>query len=334
MKICIVSDTWNNINGVVTTMKALVHELKNRGHDVLIIEPSLFKTISPWFYPDNDIAINFWKTIDLIEEFQPDAIHISTEGTLGFAARWYCKIKKNNIPHNTSYHTKFPEYLKIHTGLPLKCGYSLMRLFHKFSQKILVTTNSMKRELEAQGFKNLVVWSRGVDRSIFNNAQRVKSLKKEPILLCVSRASKEKGLDDFCSLKTNGIKILIGDGPYLDSLRQKYPDVLFLGFKKGQELAYYYVNADVFVFPSKSDTFGVVMLEAMACGTPIAAYPVTGPIDVINEGVTGYMDLNLDIAIQKCLTLDRQKVIDNSNHFSWEKTTDIFLENLVLIKKE
>lgn len=332
MKICIVSDTWNNINGVATTMKALVHELEKRGHTVLVIEPSLFKTIKPWFYPDNDIAINFWKTIDLIEEFQPDAIHISTEGTLGFAARWYCKIKKNNIPHNTSYHTKFPEYLKIHTGLPLKAGYFLMRLFHKFSQRILVTTKSMKKELEDQEFKNLVVWTRGVDRSIFNSSPRVKSLKQQPILLCVSRASKEKGLDDFCGLKTNGIKILIGDGPYLDKLRQKYPDVLFLGFKQGDELAYYYANADVFVFPSKSDTFGVVMIEAMACGTPIAAYPVTGPIDVINEGVTGCMDLNLELAIEKCLTLDRQKVMDNSNHFSWEKTTDIFLENLVVIK--
>jgi glycosyltransferase involved in cell wall biosynthesis len=331
MKICLITDTWDNVNGVVTTLKATVKELELRGHMVKVLHPGLFRTVSMPKYPEIKMSWNLWKLGDMIENVNPDAIHIATEGPLGFAARWYCKVRKRQIPHNTSYHTKFPEYLKIHYGIPVGIGYWSMRLFHKFSQKVLVTTPTLKNELADRGLKNLVVWNRGVDHSVFNTSDRHSNLASKPILLCVSRASYEKGLDDFCSLSTTGTKILVGDGPYLDELKKKYTDVIFTGYKTGESLRHYYSNADVFVFPSKSDTFGVVMIEAMACGTPVAAYPVTGPIDVITPGVNGEMDQDLSNAVEKALKLDRQTVENSSKCYTWSACTDVFEQNLVRI---
>jgi glycosyltransferase involved in cell wall biosynthesis len=206
-----------------------------------------------------------------------------------------------------------------------------MRVFHKFSHKVLVTTPSIKAELEARGFKNLVIWSRGVDQLVFNPLGRATNLASKPVLLCVSRVSPEKGLDDFCALETTGTKLLVGDGPHLEYLKKTYPDVIYVGYKHGKQLQHYYANADVFVFPSKSDTFGVVMIESMACGTPVAAYPVTGPIDVITSGLNGELDDNLSVAISKALMLDREKVADSSKNFSWNNCTSIFENNLVKI---
>jgi len=332
MKICLVTDTWNNVNGVVTTLNATVHELEQRGHTVKILHPGLFKTFSMPSYPEIKLSWNLWNLGSMIEQFDPDAIHIATEGPLGCAARWYCKVRKRQIPHNTSYHTKFPEYLKIHHGIPLWIGYWFMRLFHKFSSRVLVTTPTVKNELTGCGLTNLVVWNRGVDHAVFNSVGRYKTLASKPVLLCVSRASYEKGLDEFCSLQTVGTKILVGDGPYLEDLKQKYPDVIFTGYKTGKNLQHYYANADVFVFPSKSDTFGVVMLEAIACGTPVAAYPVTGPIDVLTPGVNGAMDTDLYVAIESALKLDRTVVENSSQCFTWAACTDVFERNLVKIK--
>ena len=333
MKITIVTDTWDNVNGVVTTLRATVTELENRGHVVQIIHPAMFKTISMIRYSEIKLAWNLWKLGKYVESFNPDAIHIATEGPLGIAARWYCKVKKRQIPHNTSYHTKFPEYLNIHAGIPICIGYTLIKLFHKFSYKVLITTPTIKKELELRGFKNLIVWNRGVDRTIFNSSKRCNNLASKPILVCVSRASTEKGLDDFCSLSTTGTKILVGDGPYLSKLKEKYSDVIFTGYKKGEKLSKYYANADVFVFPSKTDTFGVVMLESIACGTPVAAYPVTGPIDVIELGINGELDNDLSNAVNRALLLDRKLVEDSSFKYSWKHCTDIFENNLIKINK-
>ena len=327
-----VTDTWDNVNGVCTTLKNTVKQLVILGHDVLVIEPSLFRTMPAIGYPEVRIAWNIWKVGRMISDFDPDAIHIATEGTLGLAARWYCKVEKRSIPHNTSYHTKFPEYLNELFGIPVSVGYMTMRWFHKFSTKVLVTTNSMKRELESHGFERLEVWSRGVDRDVFSSKHRRANLATKPILLCVSRASKEKGLDDFCALRTPGTKMLVGDGPYLDELKRKYPDVIFVGYKHGEELAHYYANADVFVFPSKTDTFGVVMLEAMACGTPIAAYPVTGPMDVIKQGINGYMDEDLTVAIEHAIACNRDAVSKEADDYTWESCTKTFLRNLPLAR--
>jgi len=331
MKIAVVTDTWDNVNGVVTTLKATIKELRSRGHDVLVIDPSMFRTFPMPGYPEIKLSWNLWKLGSIIRGYGPDCIHIATEGPIGMAARWYCKVKSRSIPHNTSYHTKFPEYMRIQYGVPTRVGYFFMRLFHKYSHRVLVTTTTMKTELESRGFKNLIVWNRGVDRSIFNPSSRRTNLASKPILLCVSRASAEKGLDEFCRIETPGTKILVGDGPYLDELKRKYPDVIFAGYKHGESLAHYYSNADVFVFPSKTDTFGVVMLEAIACGTPVAAYPVTGPIDVITPGINGYLSSDLSDAIEQCLTLDRHKIAESSTRFSWKSCTDIFEDNLVRI---
>jgi len=331
MKILIVTDTWSNVNGVVTTLRATVSELTNRGHTVTVIHPGLFKNIPMPGYPEIPISWNIWRMGSMIAASKPDAIHIATEGPLGIAARWYCKVRQRSIPHNTSYHTKYPEYMNIHYKIPVSFGYWLLRLFHKFSHRVLVTTPSLKQELSAYGFQNLVVWSRGVDNTIFNPSSRKKNLATKPVLVCVSRVSKEKNLDAFCELKTTGTKILVGDGPYLEELKKKYPDVIYTGYKSGESLAHYYANADVFVFPSKSDTFGVVMLEAIACGTPVAAYPVTGPIDVITDGVNGYLNTDLTVAIEQCLKLDRHIVEQSSNNFTWSAATDVFENNLILI---
>jgi glycosyltransferase involved in cell wall biosynthesis len=268
----------------------------------------------------------------MIEAFNPHAIHIATEGPLGFAARWYCKVDKRSIPHNTSYHTKFPEYFNKFFKFPTDWGYWFIRWFHKFSTRVLVTNETMMRELSDRGFERLAVWNRGVDTTVFNPQRREITGVKKPIILCVSRASYEKGLDDFCSLKIEGNKILVGDGPYLPELKRKYPYVNYAGYKSGVELAQYYASADVFVFPSKTDTFGVVMLEAMACGTPIAAYPVTGPTDIIVNGVNGYMDNNLETAIKYALVCDRKKVYQSSKQYTWSGCTAAFVKNLSLIK--
>ena len=332
MKICIVTDTWNDVNGVCTTLKNTVNELTAMQHTVLVIEPSQFKTINAPKYPEVKLSWNIWKVGRKIRDFNPDAIHIATEGPLGFAARWYCKVERRSIPHNTSYHTKFPEYMNQMYKLPISWGYYVMRWFHKFSTKVLVTTESMRDELSQHGFERLEVWSRGVDHNIFTPKAIIGPMTaKRPILLCVSRASIEKGLDDFCQIETTGTKILVGGGPYLDKLKEKYPDVKFLGYKSGPILAHFYASADVFVFPSKSDTFGVVMLEANACGTPIAAYPVTGPRDVIVQRLNGFMDDDLEQAVVEALHCNRTEVAKNALQYSWRACTMTFLNNLPII---
>lgn len=332
MKITLVTDTWTDVNGVVTTLTNTVKQLQEWGHEVQVIEPSLFKTVPFPLYPEVKLSWNVWRVGPMIEQFDPDAIHIATEGPLGLAARWYCKVDKRSIPHNTSYHTKFPEYFHKMFSLPESWGYWWMRIFHKFSTRVLVTTPSMERELSAKGFERLSVWNRGVDRTVFNPGYRQAIEPFEPVILCVSRASPEKGLDDFCGLQVRGRKVLVGDGPYLESLKKRYPDVEYVGFKHGAELASYYANASVFVFPSRTDTFGVVMLESIACGTPVAGYPVTGPIDIVEQGINGYLDEHLDEAVERALECDRELVLRSSEKYNWESCTKTFLDNLTVIK--
>jgi len=332
MKISLVTDTWlPSINGVVTTLTNTVDILRSRGHTVQVIEPSQFRTIGAPGYKEVRLSWDIWRVGKMIEQFQPDAIHIATEGPLGLAARWYCKVDKRSIPHNTSYHTKFPEYLYQHYNIPLTVGYWAMRLFHKFSTRVLVTNQDMADDLTERGFKNLAVWNRGVDRELFNPDKRKRLSYQGPIILCVSRASKEKGLEDFCELKVRGTKILVGDGPMLTELKSRYPNVIYIGFKQGEELANFYAAADVFVFPSKTDTFGVVMLEAIASGTPVAAYPVTGPRDVVVNGVNGFTNDDLAYATEQALLCDRNKVREDSKRYDWAECTQTFLNNLTEI---
>lgn len=331
-KICILSDTSKpHINGVVTTLENLVENLKNRKFNVRFINQNEFQTIRTPFYKELDFVINPWKIWKKIEEFSPDSIHIATEFSLGFFATIYCI--KNNIKYTTSYHTNWPLYVKsLMPYFPENLVYEYLRYIHGNSCKILVTNHMMKKELENKGFKNLVVWSRGVDKKIFNSSLRKELNFKRPIFLNVGRVSYEKNLEEFLSLNLPGTKIIVGTGPLLEKYKRKYPDVIFLGKKEGRDLAEIYASSDVFVFPSKTDTFGMVLIESLACGLPVAAYPVTGPLEIIENGKNGYLSENLKEACLNCLNLmNKRKEIeeDCSKKWSWENTTNIFLENIV-----
>jgi glycosyltransferase involved in cell wall biosynthesis len=326
-KILIITDNLQDqINGVVTTYTNLSRYAMLDGYKFVFLDPSSFKHISLPMYKEIKFSIPL-SLSKKINQINPDYIHIATEGPLGLAARLI--LDKKNTKYNTSYHTKLPEALKKLIGIPEFLSWSYIRWFHKHSGKVLTTTTSMCNELFNNGLKtNVLPWTRGVNREIFKPTE----IKREEkvVLLCVSRLSKEKNLDAFCSLSyPNSKKILVGDGPYRKHLEEKYKDVEFTGFKIGHDLAKYYQMADVFVFPSKWDTFGIVMIESLACGTPVAAYPVTGPSDVIIQNIDGYLSNDLNYAISCCLKLDRKKVEQSSERWSWETAWNIFKMNLI-----
>ena len=330
--ILIVTDNlYDQINGVVTTYKNIEACAIRDNYRVVYLDPGRFRYFDCPGY--NEVKIAFPRKVgEILEEIRPDHIHIATEGPVGLRVRQY--LDKHGYRYNTAYHTKFPEGLKKLFGIPEALTWPLVRWFHKHSGKVLTTTESMVQELQAHGFDGEIIpWTRGVDRDIFKPDQRTKTLSNGPILVCVSRVSKEKNLDDFCKLDyPNAIKIMVGDGPYRKDLEARYPDVQFVGFKTGTELAKYYAMADVFVFPSRWETFGIVMIEAMACGTPVAAYPCQGPLDVIDEGVTGCMNDDLKQAVSDALTLDRIRVWQASSRWSWPRAWEIFRDNLIQIK--
>ena len=326
-KILIVTDNLHDqINGVVTTYKNIETYAIRDGYHFVYITPDEFSYIDCPVY--NEVKIALPRQMgEKIEEINPNHIHIATEGPVGLWARAY--LTKHDFRYNTAYHTKFPEGLKTLLGLPESITWKYIKWFHKHTGKVLTTTESMVKQLKEKGLKSdIIPWTRGVDRSIFKSTLRTKT-NDQLNLLCVSRISKEKNLDDFCSLNYfHAKKILVGDGPYRAELEQKYPDVEFVGFKTGADLATYYANADVFVFPSRWETFGIVMIEAMACGTPVAAYPCQGPLDVVKHGVTGYLRENLKLSITECLTLNRQNIELESLSYCWEEAWNIFKNNL------
>lgn len=304
MKLLLVTDAWEpQTNGVVTTLQRVAEQLTARGMTVTVLHPGLFKTLPLPSYPEIRVAINPWRIGRMIEAERPDTIHIATEGPLGVAARLF--LARRSIPFSTSLHTKFPEYIAARTRLSPAVGYAFLRWFHRPSSATLVTTTSHRRELERWGLGHLVVWGRGVDTEQFKPRQH--RPRKKPRLLYVGRVAVEKNLEAFLQLPCDATKVVVGDGPARADLQRKYPDVEWAGYRYGVELAGYYADADVFVFPSRTDTFGLVMLEAMACGTPVAAYPVTGPIDVVVDGVNGALDPNLGAAVKRALTVDRKE---------------------------
>jgi glycosyltransferase involved in cell wall biosynthesis len=330
-KILIVTDNLpDQINGVVTTYKNLEAYAIRDGYHIVYITPGDFRHIDCPIYNEVKLALPR-KMGEKIEEIGANYYHIATEGPVGLWARKY--LTKRRISYNTAYHTKFPEGLYTLLGIPESITWRYIRWFHKHTGRVLTTTQSMVDQLESKGLRgNIIPWTRGVDREIFDPALRTKRAG-EIVLVCVSRVSREKNLDDFCSLDYFGArKIMVGDGPYRAELEAKYLNVEFVGYKTGRELAEYYANADVFVFPSRWETFGIVMIEAMACGTPVAAYPTQGPLDVVEHGVTGYLRENLKQAITECLTLSRHDVIINSHKWSWEEAWHIFKNNLVEAK--
>ena len=325
--ILIITDNLpEQINGVVTTYKNIETCAVRDSYNIVVLHPGWFRYIDCPGY--NEVKIAYPRNLGKkIEEISPDYIHIATEGPLGLWARAYLSL--GNICHNTAYHTKFPEGLKKLFGIPEFITWKFVRWFHKHSGKVLTTTDTMVKELQAHGFDgDIVPWTRGVDRDIFSPSLRENFPGK--YLVCVSRVSKEKNLEAFFEMDYPGYqKIMVGGGPMLEEYKAQYPDVVFVGFKTGKELATYYANAEVFVFPSRWETFGIVMIEAMACGTPVAAYPCQGPEDVVDEGITGCMNEDLKQAVKDALMLDRNKVWEGSSRWSWERAWEIFRDNLV-----
>ena len=328
--ILIITDNLpEQINGVVTTYKNIKTHATVDDYNVVVLDPGWFSYIDCPGY--NEVKIAYPRNLGKkIEEISPDYIHIATEGPLGLWARAYLSLA--GIRHNTAYHTKFPEGLRKLFGIPESLTWRFVRWFHKHSGKVLTTTDSMVKELQAHGFDGEVIsWTRGVDRDIFYPRKQRRNTKLT--LVCVARVSKEKNLEDFFELDYPGAhKIMVGDGPMLEKYKKQYPAVEFVGFKTGHDLAYYYNLADVFVFPSRWETFGIVMIEAMACGTPVAAYPCQGPEDVVDEGITGCLNDDLKQAVKDALMLNRQQVWQGSERWSWERAWQIFRDNLISCK--
>ena len=323
--ILIITDNLREqINGVVTTYKNLEDYANRDGYRIVYLDPRKFTHFNALGYPEVKISLPFGIG-KAIEEIHANHIHIATEGPIGLAARLY--LDKKKIRYNTSYHTKFPEFLKSIYGIPMSWTYAYVRWFHKHSGIVLTTTQTMVNDLKANGFDgNILPWTRGVDRTNLSpSVERTKNLI--PSVLYVGRVSREKNLDALCNLTDFYSIRIVGDGPDRARLEKEYPDVKFLGYKSGTELANEYHNADVFAFPSKTDTFGIVIIEALSLGTPVAAYLVPGPIDILTT-TTGVMNDDLKIAIDNALLLDRNTVQKESKKWTWEECWNIFKRNL------
>jgi glycosyltransferase involved in cell wall biosynthesis len=328
MRIALVTDAWEpQVNGVVRTLKHTVRELGAMGHTVELVTPLEFQTLPCPTYPDIRLSLfPYGRVRRRLAEFDPDAIHLSTEGPLGLAARRYAIA--TGTPFTTAYHTRFPEYVHARVRVPLSWTYRFLRWFHGPSRGVMAPTAVVKKDLETYGFKNVVLWSRGVDLDIFKpmNVNRLRT--EPPIFLYVGRVAVEKNIEAFLALDLPGSKWVAGAGPALSGIRARYPGVNFLGILDEHSLAEVYASADVFVFPSRTDTFGLVLLEAMACGLPVAAYPVTGPLDVIGDSRAGAMHEDLRTACLAALELKREDAAAHARKFSWRAATEQFLAHL------
>lgn len=327
-KILITTDAWHpQINGVVTTLTQTIAKLRSYGHDLKVFTPESFRTFACPTYPEIRLSLTGKRSaLKVLRDYKPDAVHIATEGPLGWAMWRACRTLAQ--PFTTSYHTRFPEYVRLRVPIPLAWSYTIVRMFHGNATRTMVATEDMARDLQEHRFKNLVRWSRGVDTDLFRPREKKFLSGERPIFMFVGRVAVEKNLEAFLSLDLAGTKYVVGDGPAFKELREKYPDVCFVGAKRGEELARHIAAADVFVFPSLTDTFGVVMLEAAACGVPVAAFPVTGPKNVIVEGVNGYLDTNLKTAIEKALTISPDSCRNFAKQYSWDVCSQQFYGNL------
>ena len=336
MRILLATDAWEpQVNGVVRTLTKVMAELRAMGHEVDVVSPDQFPTFPLPTYPEIKLAIGAYEPVqERFKSFEPEAIHIATEGPIGLAARRICLEWK--LPFTTSYHTRFPEYVSARLPLPLAAGYTYMRWFHKPSGRLMVATPTMRDELVRHGFRNISPWSRGVDTDVFKpRAEGEPDLFEglaRPIFLTVGRVAVEKNIEAFASLDLPGTKVVIGDGPQREELAEKYPEVKFLGAKFGDELARHFACADVFCFPSLTDTFGLVILEAMAAGVPVAAFSAPGPIDIIPGSGAGVLAPGqtdgLREACLACLDIDHAAVRKFAEGFSWRACAEEFFKNL------
>jgi glycosyltransferase involved in cell wall biosynthesis len=328
MKVVIATDAWQpQINGVVRTLEQTAKHVKELGHQVRLITPLEFRTYPCPTYPSIRLAAFPKRRVQrILDDVRPQAIHIATEGPIGHAARAWCRSL--SLPFTTSYHTQFPEYVHARVPLPISWSYAYLRRYHSLAARTMVATPSMKRMLEARGFKNLEIWARGVDSNLFQPGPKSFLSGERPISMYMGRVAVEKNIEAFLDLDLPGSKYVVGDGPDLEQLRQRYPRVTFTGQMTGKELTAHIAAADVFVFPSLTDTFGLVLLEAMACGVPVAAYPVTGPIDVVQQGKTGVLDQDLHKAILGALKLDPADCVAYAKQHSWRNWTERFVSLL------
>jgi glycosyltransferase involved in cell wall biosynthesis len=328
MRIILVTDAWfPQVNGVVRTLNTLKTHLDRQGHDIVFITPQQFWTIPCPTYPEIPLALFPGRRMaKIIEQFRPCVVHLATEGPLGMAARSYCV--KRDIPFTTAFHTKFPEYVHARFGIPIAWTYKLMRWFHGGSQGIMVATQTIEDELIKWGLTNIKRWTRGVDTELFKPRSKDFLDLPRPISLYVGRVAVEKNIEAFLKLDLPGSKVVVGDGPQLAELSKSYPDVHFVGGKQGDYLAKHFAAADVFVFPSRTDTFGLVLLEALASGIPVAAFPVPGPLDVIGDAPVGCLSEDLQQAVAVALKADPQTCRDYALGFSWETSVQQFLDNV------
>jgi glycosyltransferase involved in cell wall biosynthesis len=329
--IVLVTDAWApQVNGVVTTLEHVTAELRARGLAVTVLSPRDFRTVPCPTYPSIRLALLPGGGIARrLRELRPDAVHIATEGPLGCAARSFCLAQ--GWPFTTSFHTQFPEYVRARAPIPLTWTYAWLRRFHAAAERTLVATKTVAERLEARGFTRLTRWSRGVDTTLFRPRGKGAFDLPRPVSLCVGRVAVEKNIEAFLDLALPGTKVVIGDGPDLARLRTRYPDVVFRGQLRGEALATHISAADVFVFPSRTDTFGLVMLEAMACGLPVAAFPVPGPLDVVADGRSGVLDEDLGRAVRAALALNPADCVAHAARYSWRATADTFVDALAPI---
>jgi glycosyltransferase involved in cell wall biosynthesis len=333
MRLLIVSDAWSpQVNGVVTSLQALVSELRGLGHQVKLLSPADFRTLPCPSYPEIPLVWDLWRVGGAIRDFRPDCVHLATEGPLGWAARRW--LVRRGLAFSSAIHTRFPEYVNSRwPWLPLRWGYAFLRAFHRPSQAVLVTTERMREEFAGWGFKQLALWRKGVDTQLFR-PPAMPAAVSSLVFLYVGRIAPEKNVEAFLRLDLPGEKQVVGDGPQRADLQAAYPQVRFLGYRHGEALAQAFQQASVLVFPSRTDTYGLVMLEALACGTPVAAFPVAGPLDVLQAGVSGVLDEDLRAACLAALSLDRGRCAELAARQSWRASALEFLAQQPLLDGE
>ncbi|HTP38340.1 MAG TPA: glycosyltransferase family 1 protein [Steroidobacteraceae bacterium] len=328
MRVLIVTDAWfPQTNGVTTTLAQTAAWLGRFGYEVRLLTPQDFRTLACPTYGEIRVAVfPYRKLAQRVASFKPNAIHIATEGPLGWAARRYCL--RHGLRFTTSYHTQFPQYLNSRLPIPIDWSYALLRRFHGAAVRCMVSTPTLSAELVQRGFRNLVRWQRGVDTELFRPRSKDFLDLPRPIAAYVGRVAIEKNVEAFLRMPWQGSRLVIGDGPERARLQAQYPKAHFTGFRFGEDLAAHLAAADVMVFPSLTDTFGLVNLEAMACGVPVAAFPVTGPIDVVEEGVTGALDVDLATAARRALRVDPQRCRQRALRSGWDVCAHEFEHNL------
>jgi glycosyltransferase involved in cell wall biosynthesis len=333
MRILVATDAWHpQVNGVVRTLTNMAEAARAFGVEISFLTPLSFRTFAMPSYPDLRLALPYQaKIARLIAEARPDSIHIATEGPIGLLVRRYCR--KNQLPFTTSFHTRFPEYISARLPIPEAWIWTALRAFHGPSQAVMAATPALAGELRARGFRNVVLWPRGVDASQFHPRTADLGLPR-PVFLCVGRVAVEKNLEAFLDLDLPGTKVIVGDGPARAALTRKYPQAVFLGARQGKELADAYAAADVFVFPSKTDTFGLVLLEALASGLPVAAFPVTGPRDVIGNEPVGALNDDLRMACLTAVTISPQACLAFAARHTWEASARAFVENITNVRAD